>query len=550
MSKCLTFLFILVLCISIAYAGGPRNKAPPTIDPNEQTKKCSDADCDNPLHVYPIYEKQLPFSAFGNDNRARDGKQSKCQHCQHKRANERKEKIKADPEKLTAEREKAKARNEAKKSRPADEIPFVASKRCSNPNCDNPLHANPKYATELPREAFAKDATQKDGLTSQCKHCRNTVNTEGRNRNLARSPEQLAADQARLCPNGIKHCPRCDKDLNVSNFNPDLGDGAGLFPYCKTCQPAQQKDYVARLLARTDEEVFKDIIAAHGDIWTATKVCSKEDCSEAKPLNEFTLDRVAKNGASCYCKDCMCEDRRNYNARRKEVRDEMKEGGCDNCGNIDVRVNDLAHHDREEKARRSNGKTIDPTSLSFKGLRDEAPKVHPLCKNCHRLETYEESKAEYVPRHIQDRRDFINTEKLRRGHCIDCELKVTPDNCVMFDFDHLPEYEKIANLSQMAMNGSSYEEITDEYGKCDLCCCNCHYLRTLERGIGNHAMRPRIGIVDHYRRFLAGQSLVRKNKPVQQEQATVVRKPTLRLVVNGEEIAQPPSPPSVATGMC
>ena len=46
-------------------------------------------------------------------------------------------------------------------------------------------------------------------------------------------------------------------------------------------------------------------------------------------------------------------------------------------------------------------------------------------------------------------------------------------------FDHLPEHEKLYEVSRMA--GHSKVKILKEIEKCEVVCANCHALRTVER---------------------------------------------------------------------
>ena len=64
--------------------------------------------------------------------------------------------------------------------------------------------------------------------------------------------------------------------------------------------------------------------------------------------------------------------------------------------------------------------------------------------------------------------------------CADCGLHYYP--CQM-DFDHLPQYTKVMDVSQAARH-CSLERLKNEIAKCEIVCSNCHRLRTWERKIG------------------------------------------------------------------
>jgi hypothetical protein len=68
-------------------------------------------------------------------------------------------------------------------------------------------------------------------------------------------------------------------------------------------------------------------------------------------------------------------------------------------------------------------------------------------------------------------------EKLRRGSCMDCGLKVTRDNYICFDFDHREPALKSFAISAKRKDVSK-ALLEAEFDKCDLVCANCHRLRT------------------------------------------------------------------------
>lgn len=70
---------------------------------------------------------------------------------------------------------------------------------------------------------------------------------------------------------------------------------------------------------------------------------------------------------------------------------------------------------------------------------------------------------------------------------MDCGVKVTPANAVMFDYDHRDE--KSENLSRMSYAPAAAFQA--ELEKCDLTCSNCHRLRTQARGYAKGGGRPR-----------------------------------------------------------
>lgn len=121
------------------------------------------------------------------------------------------------------------------------------------------------------------------------------------------------------------------------------------------------------------------------------------------------------------------------------------------------------------------------------------------CKNCfttNPTDFYETQASRYCRACFKEKyfvpgRSRLLAAKLKRGQCADCGAKVTPENAIMFDFDHLRDKKRTLSTMTTAPNSKFEEEVS----KCDLVCANDHRLRTLSRGrtwviLG----RPRHGI--------------------------------------------------------
>lgn len=80
--------------------------------------------------------------------------------------------------------------------------------------------------------------------------------------------------------------------------------------------------------------------------------------------------------------------------------------------------------------------------------------------------------------HYKRRKEWIHSLKIG-NKCADCPLECTEENYVVFDWDHLPGYEKKFNLA--VRGNKSRQAILDEIAKCELVCSNCHRLRTHRR---------------------------------------------------------------------
>jgi hypothetical protein len=70
------------------------------------------------------------------------------------------------------------------------------------------------------------------------------------------------------------------------------------------------------------------------------------------------------------------------------------------------------------------------------------------------------------------------------GSCADCGYRMAPDENGLekrLDFDHLPQFEKIADVSTMAVSNCSWGQFLAEIAKTELVCKPCHRARTLLR---------------------------------------------------------------------
>lgn len=69
-------------------------------------------------------------------------------------------------------------------------------------------------------------------------------------------------------------------------------------------------------------------------------------------------------------------------------------------------------------------------------------------------------------------------EYLSNCFCIDCGTR----DIRVLQFDHLPQYEKLHNVSEIARSyGVTSKTFQEEVNKCEVVCANCHMIRTGER---------------------------------------------------------------------
>jgi 5-methylcytosine-specific restriction endonuclease McrA len=201
------------------------------------------------------------------------------------------------------------------------------------------------------------------------------------------------------------------------------------------------------------------------------------------------------------------------------------DGGCANqdCverGPLAVYVIEADHKNPEEKVHHLSQYSWWARNGGVAAMRLEAEKVRMLCRFCHRLEktglaarrsgdpdlmpdgkrsgTEEEVKqyeAKRKAKNTYPKQEYVDTEKLRRAHCLQCERPVTNDTAFAFDFDHRDPETKMIGEDTLAgvqggvsglvgnhANAASLAKIKGvldaEMAKCDLLCSNCHKRKT------------------------------------------------------------------------
>jgi hypothetical protein len=103
-----------------------------------------------------------------------------------------------------------------------------------------------------------------------------------------------------------------------------------------------------------------------------------------------------------------------------------------------------------------------------RALREGRDHFYAPCKVCQRATN---RKA------VAPRQAYTDAVKLAAG-CADCKTKIPYPE--IYDFDHLPGFEKIRTVAQ-SMTAGTMEELVDEISKCEVVCSNCHRIRTKRR---------------------------------------------------------------------
>jgi hypothetical protein len=79
----------------------------------------------------------------------------------------------------------------------------------------------------------------------------------------------------------------------------------------------------------------------------------------------------------------------------------------------------------------------------------------------------------------QQVKDYVISQKIAAGQCVDCFLPCQEWNHVMFAYDHLDRSQKLFAISKAyKMKNVSLDLLAEEIAKCELVCHNCHAYRT------------------------------------------------------------------------
>lgn len=95
------------------------------------------------------------------------------------------------------------------------------------------------------------------------------------------------------------------------------------------------------------------------------------------------------------------------------------------------------------------------------------------------LSHYARNKEKYLAKTKAQRaagRAYVAKVKAH-AKCVDCGI----NDWRVLDFDHLPEFEKGADVSKLANSGASIATIKAEMDKCEIVCANCHRIRSWQR---------------------------------------------------------------------
>ena len=306
---------------------------------------------------------------------------------------------------------------------------------------------------------------------------------------------------------GYQHA-RCPAKLNskVNKINPDIHDKK----ISKQCVICSKKYKVVHNIRQTCSNECKVILNTHYN----------EKSNKINNTRKY---------------NCIV-----YSENIRKLRYETKKDKiCETCGESNINLLEFAHYTRENKDCHL-GHTYSPQRLE-----KELKKGRFLCVWCHRLETQYEMEIiknanmkRWVEDHLDDnieecktntqicngllckglerpidkfyvtksgiekgrirkeckrcmaykdkhRRktlsEYINSEKIKQGKCDICNIKVSEDTLMCFEWDHINPMSKEYTISLMVSKKKNINIIKTELEKCRLLCCKCHRLHTIKQ---------------------------------------------------------------------
>ena len=177
------------------------------------------------------------------------------------------------------------------------------------------------------------------------------------------------------------------------------------------------------------------------------KTCRK--CEEHLPLDAFYRNAQSRDGKTARCKVCLKEDA--TISRQRNTGSAKRKSGAAR---------------RKSRAERDPAYALELATLQRQTILDLRSKYSA---------TPAQRKAA-KSRRSASALEFLANLKNERG-CVDCGFRGLPD---ALHFDHLPQFQKVHNVSYLARCGT-WQQILDEVAKCEIVCANCHAVRTRKR---------------------------------------------------------------------
>lgn len=328
---------------------------------------------------------------------------------------------------------------------------------------------------EKPIAEFCRNRRKIDGYDGRCRPCHKEASKKRQTKiadHLATNPE-LPTE---------KECYRCKKTKSMSDYCISKNRFDGRHTECKACTNERDDERTAKRQKSR---------AKSPPILPENKICTR--CGVKKLVEDFGKSERMVDGIHGWCAECVRKSNAEYRGRKTDIVLDAKLQQGNSCAQCKVIFDpddlEFAHHNRYEKARNKEGRSISVGSLALDLLQKELAKGHFLCKRCHLKNTILEDQERLAKNPFQKAaheqrlaplNEFIRQDKLARGKCAKCEEEVQDIPWVLryFEYDHIDPQTKLFSISRGILSGRTESELKHELTKCQLLCNSCHRKKT------------------------------------------------------------------------
>jgi hypothetical protein len=279
------------------------------------------------------------------------------------------------------------------------------------------------------------------------------------------------------------NCICCKKDFKSPVFNVNKNK---YYDRCEECRELQKELNTRPLEHNTYVYgIQKDRYYIENGI--AKRMCSVYTCFEHFPChkhqNQYLIECNGTKCNNCYienglnqCKKCINRGAKSKNKLRNTLKDfKIQLGGqCVECGLNDLFFLEFDHIDKSKKIKQI-------TRSSPNHWEKEKNNLQLLCGRCHRIKTSINHTSTNVLK--EAKKKFVREIKKKIGGCQVCKWTIDDKDkmCSALDFDHLDNYDKVKQISNLYYWKRS--RIVDEIEKTRVLCRHCHELWTcIQRG--------------------------------------------------------------------
>lgn len=261
----------------------------------------------------------------------------------------------------------------------------------------------------------------------------------------------------------MKTCTKCNKEQPLTDFVKDKRRVDGRSSWCLGCNRLKSKSNPESKSRR--QKYYLE---------------HREQINEKNRANWKKNKEYYKVSSDLWKQENRSHLLKYYQSRFQQHRlltDSLKTKPCQDCGKSFPPFCMEFDHVRGEK-RFAIGKMANHSRIA---VSDEISKCELVCCGCHRIRTQSRKGASNNPK-VKNFRVWLNA--LKDHPCMDCSVTLPPE---AMDFDHVQK-GKVVGIAQMW--SWSRDKVLIEVAKCELVCCICHRIRTMQR----RALSPSIEV--------------------------------------------------------